>query len=196
MKILAFSDLHLDTGAADRLLAMAADADLVLGAGDFADRHMGLADFMDRLEPIAGKAVYVPGNNESVEALRGATSATVLHGQSVERGGLTILGLGAGIPPLGTKDWESWDLGESAAETLLAPFEGCDILLTHSPPQGIADEHSELGPLGSEALRRAAERLAPRLMVFGHVHDCWGQGGTIGETRCRNLGPEGWWAEP
>lgn len=39
MKILAFSDLHLDIAARDAVLAAAEGADLVIGAGDFASRR-------------------------------------------------------------------------------------------------------------------------------------------------------------
>lgn len=191
MKILAVSDLHLDNAAAEALLARANGVDLVLGAGDFASRREGLADYMRPLEPIAAKSVLIPGNNESESELRAATSATVLHGESLDRGGLRIVALGAGIPPLPPMPWESWDLTEAEAEAALAPFDTCDILLVHSPPQGVADVIRGHGPVGSTALRRAAERMAPRLMVFGHVHDCWGQEGRIGATLCRNLGPEG-----
>ena len=41
MKILAFSDLHLDEAAADAILAVADRADIVIGAGDFAQRREG-----------------------------------------------------------------------------------------------------------------------------------------------------------
>lgn len=36
MKILAFSDLHCDEEAANRIVTAALEADLVIGAGDFA----------------------------------------------------------------------------------------------------------------------------------------------------------------
>lgn len=195
MKIFAFSDLHLDEAAAGRVVAEAAEADLVIGAGDFADKRRGLAAFMTRLGTIAAKAVYVPGNNESLEELTGVTTACVLHGEAETVAGLRIAGLGGGVPPKPGAEWPSWDLTEAEAEAALAGIEAADILVLHSPPKELGDDHGELGRIGSDALRRAVERIAPRLCVFGHVHDCWGEAGEIGATEWRNLGPRGHWFE-
>lgn len=49
--------------------------------------------------------------------------------------------------------------------------EGIDILITHTPPQGILDVPSSGGiHLGCPHLRRDLERIRPRLHVFGHIH--------------------------
>ncbi len=193
MRVLAVSDLHLDVAAADALLAAAGAADLVICAGDLADRHEGLEAYAARLEPIAAKTVMVPGNNELLEALRAATGARVLHGDSVVHGGLTLAGIGGGIPPLPPMPWQSWDLSEAEAEALLDGVERADLLVCHSPPAGLGDNHAALGHIGSAAVKAAMLRLAPRLCVFGHVHDCWGESGTFGPTAWRNLGPAPVW---
>lgn len=190
MKILAFSDLHLSTRAADAILAVADQADLILGAGDFANQHSGLHDFMTRLEPIADKAIHIPGNNETEAALRSATTATVLHGEAITRAGVRIVGLGCAVPPLPPElSWDSFNLTEQQAEAMLAPFDACDVLLCHSPPFGIADRHPQLGSLGSKAVYDAALRMQPKLLLCGHIHDAWGEEGQIGQTRVVNLGP-------
>ncbi|CAM4415498.1 metallophosphoesterase family protein [Palleronia rufa] len=193
MRILAVSDLHLDAAAADALLSAAPAADLILAAGDFADNHRGLARYMDRLAPLADRMICVPGNNETESALRDATAATVLHGQTTRAHGLAIAGLGGGVPPLPPQPWGSWDLSEDQARTALDPIDGADILITHSPPAGLGDNHASLGRIGSTAIKDALLRLAPRLAVFGHVHDCWGETGTLGTTHWRNLGPQPVW---
>ncbi|WP_375261937.1 metallophosphoesterase [Palleronia sp.] len=193
MKILAISDMHLSTSAADALLSAAGAADLVIAAGDFANQHEGLEAYMARLFPIADKMICVPGNNESLRALQAATEAEILHGTSTMRGGLMIAGLGGGIPPLPPLPWKSWDLTEDQARDALAGVEAADILILHSPPAGLGDNHEGLGHLGSPALKEAMLRIKPRLCVFGHIHDCWGQGGTLGATRWRNLGPDPVW---
>lgn len=189
MRLLAVSDLHLDAAAAEALVSAASAADLILAAGDFANGHDGLYDYMRRLDPIAGHMICVPGNNETLDALRNATDATVLHGQSIERHGLTIAGIGGGIPPIPPQPWQSWDFSEEDARTLLDPIPAADILVSHSPPAGLGDNHSALGHIGSTAVKDAMLRLSPRLCVFGHVHDCWGEGGRMGRTEWRNLGP-------
>ncbi|PIE10184.1 MAG: serine/threonine protein phosphatase [Rhodobacterales bacterium] len=194
MRILAFSDLHLDLDAADAILAAADDADLILGVGDFAQRREGLGPYMARLAPLEPRAIYVAGNNESVEELRAATGATVLHGETTERRGLIVAGIGGATPPLPPGvPWDSYDLTENQTGTLLDPIDACDILISHSPPHGVVDHHSLLGALGSQAIRTTAERLQPRLLLCGHIHDCWGEEGMIGQTRVVNLGPRPTW---
>jgi len=44
MRLLAFSDLHVDTGQAERLVAAGEDADVVVGVGDFASVHSSAED--------------------------------------------------------------------------------------------------------------------------------------------------------
>ncbi|WP_116085121.1 metallophosphoesterase [Tropicimonas sp. IMCC34011] len=195
MRILAFSDVHRDLEACAGLIRAAEEADLVLGAGDFATSHEGLTEVMDALAPLAAKAVFVPGNNESLSALRDATTATVLHGETCTKSGVTIAGLGGGIPPLPPLPWGSWDLTEEEAETALAGIGSADILVLHSPPKGVADVVDGKGSVGSVALRDAIERIQPRLVVCGHIHDCWGRSGSIGTTSVNNLGPAPTWFE-
>src|SRR5436190_5053207 len=102
MRILAFSDLHRDLDQAARLVEMSADADVVIGAGDFASIHEGLEPTIEALAGIEVPTVLVPGNNETDEALRAAAeawqAAIVLHGEATEIDGVEFFGLGAGIP--------------------------------------------------------------------------------------------------
>ena len=73
MKLLAFSDLHRDLGQAAQLVEMSAEADVVIGAGDFASVHEGLEETIAALAAIETPTVLVPGNNETEEALREAS---------------------------------------------------------------------------------------------------------------------------
>ncbi|MDK3017244.1 metallophosphoesterase family protein [Pseudodonghicola flavimaris] len=196
MKILAFSDLHLARRAAEGLVQASADADLVIGAGDFCNMRRGLDQAMELLSGIAAPMLLVPGNAESAEELRAAAGpgATVLHGEGLEIGGLRIFGLGGGIPPTPFGDW-SFDLTEAAAEAMLARCDAADILITHSPPKGVADRTSAGMSVGSPAIHAAIARVQPRLALCGHIHDCWGGHGAIGTTEVVNLGPAGTWFE-
>ena len=193
MRILAFSDLHTDLGQARRLAERSAEADVVLGVGDFASVHSGLAETIEALRAIEAPAVLVPGNNETEDALREACSdweqAVVLHGEVTEIEGIPFFGLGAGIP---VTPWEwSFDLTEEAAAELLEECpEGC-VLAVHSPPQGHVDVSGAGRHLGSEAVLRAIQRRRPRLALCGHIHESWGRQSRIGPTPVINLGPEG-----
>lgn len=193
-RILAFSDMHRSRRCADEIVAAADKADLVIGAGDFCTMREGLAEAMALLEPVAAQALYVPGNAESAEELRAATGATVLHGEAAERAGLKVFGLGYGVPTTPFGAW-SCDLTEEEAEALLAGMEAADILVSHSPPKGVADRTSAGAPVGSAAVRAAIERAQPSLCLCGHVHDSWGESGSIGRTAVHNLGPRANWFE-
>ena len=193
MHILAFSDLHRDLGRAASLVERSADADVVIGAGDFASVHKGLSETIDALAAIQTPTVLIPGNNETADALREAASgwsaATVLHGEAAEIEGVTFFGLGAGIP-VTPWDW-SFDLSDEEATEALEPCPEGAVLVLHSPPRGHCDLAGSGQNLGSQALADAIERIAPPLAVCGHIHESWGARSRIGHTEIANLGPDG-----
>jgi Icc-related predicted phosphoesterase len=190
VRLLAFSDIHRDDRRARRLADMAAEADVVVAAGDFADLHIGLDKLIDMLVVIETPTILVPGNNETEEALReacqGWKAATVLHGEGTTIGGVDFYGLGGGIP---TTPWDwSFDLSEDEAEAKLAAAPHGGVLVLHSPPKGHLDGPRELG---SEAILRAIEEKQPAVAICGHVHEDAGKEDRIGPTRLYNAGPEG-----
>jgi Icc-related predicted phosphoesterase len=197
VKLLAFSDLHCDLGQAAALVAMSAEADAVIGAGDFASVHEGLEETIAALAAIEAPTVLVPGNNETEDALRAAaeswSAATVLHGGGANIDGVEFFGLGAGVP---VTPWSwSFDLDDEAAAAMLAPCPQGAVLVLHSPPKGHCDSAGEGMHFGSPALLAAIEEKRPRLAVCGHIHESWGCESLVGETPVRNLGPSGAWIE-
>ena len=158
--------------------------------------RQGLGEAMGLLADITAPMVVVPGNAESAEELADAApeGARVLHGAGAEIGGLRLFGLGYGVPVTPFGAW-SCDLTEAHAAEMLARCEAADILVTHSPPKGVADRTSAGQSVGSAAVREAIARLQPGLALCGHIHDSWGQEGRIGATRVVNLGPVPNWFE-
>jgi uncharacterized protein len=197
VRILAFSDLHRDLAQGAQLVEMSSEADMVIGAGDFASVHEGLEETIDALATIEKPTVLVPGNNETVEALRSAaagwSTATVLHGEGTTIDGVEFFGLGAGIP-VTPWDW-SFDLDDEAATEMLTACPEGAVLVLHSPPKDHCDSAGGGGNFGSPALLRAIEAKRPRLAVCGHIHESWGCESRIGPTPLRNLGPKGTWIE-
>ena len=196
MRILAFSDLHRDLTQGAKLVEMSAEADVVIGAGDFASVHKGLEETIGALSGIEKPTVLVPGNNETVDALRKAaadwSAATVLHGEGTTIDGVEFFGLGAGIP-VTPWDW-SFDLDDEEATEMLAPCPEEAVLVLHSPPKNHCDSAGG-GNFGSPALLQAIEAKRPRLAVCGHIHESWGCESQVGPTPVRNLGPKGTWLE-
>ncbi|MGN6586297.1 MAG: metallophosphoesterase family protein [Solirubrobacterales bacterium] len=197
MRILAFSDLHRDLTQGAKLVEMSAEADVVIGAGDFASVHKGLEETIDALSGIETPTVLVPGNNETADALRAVaadwSSATVLHGEGTTIDGVEFYGLGAGIP-VTPWDW-SFDLDNEAATEMLSACPEGAVLVLHSPPRDHCDSAGGDSHFGSPALLRAIEEKRPRLAVCGHIHESWGCESQVGPTPIRNLGPKGTWLE-
>ena len=50
-----------------------------------------------------------------------------------------------------------------------------DVLITHTPPEGILDTSSDGLGLGCPYLAETVKRLKPRLHCFGHVHSAAGR---------------------
>jgi Icc-related predicted phosphoesterase len=194
MKLLLFSDLHDDTGAARKLVELARTSDVLVGAGDFCNAHHNLTRCLDILRTAGKPTVLVAGNNETTEdladACRGWPLACVLHGSAAEVGGMTFFGLGGGVPITPFGSW-SYDFTEEQATPLLADCPAGCVLVSHSPPKGAVDVSSRGQSLGSVAVRTAVERLRLRLVVCGHIHGSAGQRADLGRTPVVNAGPLG-----
>jgi Icc-related predicted phosphoesterase len=193
VKILAFSDLHRDSDAAQAIVDASREADVVVGAGDFSTQGIGLRETVDLLRAITVPMVLVAGNHDDLNELRRAccinTAIHVLHGEAVIVGGVPFFGLGFEIPA-GRRD-ESWNrrLGEAEAADLIRGCPPGAVLVTHSPPFGCADVQSDGAHEGSHAIRDAVLSTKPRLHLCGHIHHAWGRSGVLGECRVHNLGP-------
>lgn len=194
MRLLAFSDVHRDEAAARKLALQAADADVLVGAGDLATMRVGLQPIVDLLSASPVPVVLVPGNGESHEELVTACAPYPhlhpLHGDGVVIGGRDFFGLGGGVPVTPFGAW-SYDLTEDEAEDLLTGCPEGAVLVSHSPPFGTCDVDGSGNHLGSRAVHEAIVRSRPRHVVCGHIHASWGQEGQIGPTRVLNAGPVG-----
>lgn len=196
MKILAFSDVHNDLAACERLVATAAReaVDVVVGAGDFAVMRQRLQPTINVLAQITQPLVLVPGNGESLAELQAACRAYlhlhVLHGSAVTVQNQVFFGLGYAVPETPFGAW-SCDLAEAAAAELLANCPTAAILVTHSPPLGHVDSNSRGQSVGSQAVLQVIQQRSPAVVFCGHVHDSWGQASQIGTTMIYNVGPAG-----
>ena len=61
-----------------------------------------------------------------------------------------------------------------------------DILITHCAPYGILDQLANGRHVGCHALRKALDRVKPRLHIFGHIHECGGKSVDLTVTRFIN----------
>jgi hypothetical protein len=75
--------------------------------------------------------------------------------------------------------WQPWfcdwafnlERGEPLVQKWSLIPDDTDILVTHGPPHGILDRTQRGERVGCAALTEAVARVAPKLHVFGHIHE-------------------------
>lgn len=196
MRILAFSDLHRDIAAAEKIAEASIEADVLVGAGDFGTRGEGTLDTLKILREANKPIVLVSGNHDESSTLRDYCAdwdlGHYLHGADWTHEGRTFFGLGSEIPKRNEADWNESMSEEKAGEYLKSCLTG-SILVTHTPPQGTADLQKDGTHEGSEAILTAIRHKQPVLSLCGHIHFSWGKTGPIGDTPVHNLGPSVNW---
>ena len=101
---------------------------------------------------------------------------------------MSFFGLGFEIPA-GRKEAWNQRLEEPEAARLLKTCPRRAVLVTHSPPLGIADLQTSGAHEGSRSILEAVMHSKPRLHLCGHIHHAWGTSGIIGDCPVHNLGP-------
>lgn len=196
MKLLTFSDLHRDVDAAQTIVDASANADVVIGAGDFATRDLGMSDTIDVLLQCKAPLIIVHGNHDDPSELAQMCSNTrgvhYLHGQTLEIGGVVFFGFGGDTHADGAESINR-SISETQATRGLSSCPDGAVLITHTPPFGAADLYKDGTHGGSTAVRDAVSQKQPQLAVCGHIHNAWGTEGVIGATKIRNLGPAPVW---
>jgi Icc-related predicted phosphoesterase len=107
----------------------------------------------------------VRGNHDAPDALS-ALGAQDLHLRRASVGGTSFCGFG-GSPRYSPHGGNQWT--EEEAERMLAGLPPADVLLAHSPPEGVNDESDDRAHRGSPALRAWVERHRPAWLLHGHT---------------------------
>lgn len=79
----------------------------------------------------------------------------------------------ARMPPFRARGTEATSDPERRAHWSTIPSD-VDVLVTHVPPFGIGDRAFDGTPLGCVDLREAVLEKAPKIHVFGHIHEAHG----------------------
>lgn len=176
MRLVCLSDVH-----SRQAEVVVPDGDLLIVAGDLTKRggrpEIEAFDRWLATLPHPHKVV-IAGNHDFAfeidpEARSWIRHATYLQDEEVTIGGLRIWG-----SPW-TPRFFDWAFNLDRGEPLRRVYDriptGIDVLVTHGPPRGILDRAFRGEDVGCDDLRDAVERIRPRLHVFGHIHEAYGQ---------------------
>ena len=182
MRIVAVADTHLFH---DELVIP--DGDVFVHAGDLCrggdlDELRVASDWITSL-PHRYKVVVAGNHDWAFDRDRAAARA--LFATYLEDGDVTLEGVrfyGSPWQPA-FNDW-AFNLPRGAAlaaKWSLIPT-GIDVLVTHSPPAGLGDRSPVGNRTGCADLRARVAEVAPRLHLFGHIHQdggAWREGATL-----------------
>ncbi|MCI0677754.1 MAG: metallophosphoesterase [Actinobacteria bacterium] len=137
-----------------------------------------------------GRGLAIHGNVDRPGLLRELLPEgfRYMHGEVVERYGLSIGFVGGGIPtPLQAEG----EVSDEEMRGLLAGLGPVDVLCTHVPPAVSAlrkDVITGRQERGSEPVLGYIQEHQPKLHLFGDVHQAQATTWRVGRTRCLNLG--------
>ena len=187
VRVVCVADLHehlIPVPACDLLVVA---GDLTFGLGGVEDKRAFLAGpFAEWVAAAPARdVVVIAGNHDHVVEAEGFPAGVPCHylqDSALELDGVAIWGT----------PWQPWfgdwafnaprDDGETfLAERFAAIPEATDVLVCHGPPLGYGDRAGGGRRVGSSALTDAVDRVRPRLLVCGHIHEDPGRF-TRGET--------------
>lgn len=188
MKVAATADLHGH-------LPEIPDCDLLVVAGDVCpvddhglprQREWLTREFLPWLDQSpAGEIVWVAGNHDfalELGAERLRSRAHYLQDSLIELsiGGEPVKIYGTPwtreIGPWAFSLPEKQDGRRPGLEDVFSRIDPrTDILVSHGPPRGILDRTLGGEYVGSPSLRARIRAVAPRLVVFGHIHEAHGR---------------------
>lgn len=157
--------------------------DLLVHAGDVCNfgKTAHFVDFIDwfKRQDYRHK-IFIAGNHdhpllEDRERMLGIIPDSITY---LQDSGTTVEGIhiwGSPVQP----DLVGWPFGRSRGPEIeqhwnLIP-ENTDLLITHTPPYGILDKSSSGRSLGCEELLKKVWLVKPKIHVFGHIHQSYGQ---------------------
>jgi Icc-related predicted phosphoesterase len=165
------------------------EGDLLIHAGDMTmGGHLNeVGSFARWFEALPHPhKVLVAGNHDfAFEEKPSAARALVSGFRYLEDEGALVAGLRLWGSPW-TPTFGEWAFMQDRGAAIRAKWEliprGLDVLITHGPPATIRDQTHRGEHVGCEDLRQIVEDRAPRVHVFGHIHEGYGRVERAGTT--------------
>jgi Icc-related predicted phosphoesterase len=176
MKIVCISDTHNHHQVLDGIIP---DGDILIHGGDIAIHGsvLEIQQFIDWFSQLPHKyKIFVGGNHDgalehSKHLINIPTNVIYLENELAEIEGFKIWGSPVS-PPFRSFGF-MWD--DLKRQSLYANTPKCDILINHSPALGSLDKIIEERHVGCEFLKEAIERIKPKLVISGHIHEGYGK---------------------
>lgn len=171
LTLVAMADTHLYHNE-----LVVPDGDVLIHAGDMC--RMGslaeLTEAHDFLSALPHRyKIVVAGNHDRGFEDQPAARALFKDFIYLQDEGCTIEGVRFYGSPW-TPAYNEWAFnlprGAALAEKWALIPENTDILITHGPPLGIGDNSGFPGREGCEDLLQRVQQIAPKLHLFGHIH--------------------------
>ncbi|MDP3733841.1 MAG: metallophosphoesterase [Nanoarchaeota archaeon] len=192
MKFLTFTDLHEDRKRLQELVARASksDIDFVICAGDLSTFGRGLEVVLKAFNNLGKKFYVLPGNHEEhlemEDILKDYPHCVFLHHQAIKIEDYIFLGYGGGgfaqEDAVFRKISRGW-YGKYNGKKL--------VFVTHMPPFGNKTDLLHHKHVGSKDYRKFIERIKPKLVICGHLHETVGEVDKIATAKVVNPGWNG-----
>ena len=192
MKFLTFVDSHQDKKVLKALLKRASqnDIDFIICAGDFTDFGRGVHETLKPFNSLKKPFYFIQGNHEEnidlEEAAKKYEFCHFLHKKVLELENYIFCFYGGG--GFAQRDSEF----RKVAREWYSKYNGEKIaLITHMGPVDTKLDLLPMGHVGSIDIRKFIERIKPKLVVCGHLHETAGLTDEIGKTKMVQPGWDG-----
>lgn len=165
MKLLVISDA-VDTGLWDYFTKdKLQGADAIISCGDLPSSYLSF------LVTVANKPLfYVHGNHDDRYEWEPPEGCDCIDGKVIEFKGYRIMGLGGCMKyNRGVHQYTERQMKRRIAKLRRPIRQGVDILVTHSPAQGLGDMDDPCHR-GFACFLELLDRVQPQYLLHGHVH--------------------------
>lgn len=183
MKVIAISDTH---GYHDLLTLPSGD--VLIHAGDVSSRgsKQELQDFLQWFSDLNYEhKIFIAGNHDFFFERADSEMITSLIPDNViylNDSGTSIGGINIWGSPV-TPWFFDWAFNRHRGADIKKHWElipqNTDILITHGPVYGVLDKTIHGQRVGCEELKNATDLIKPKVHIFGHIHETYGQVQTL-----------------
>jgi Icc-related predicted phosphoesterase len=184
MKIIFISDTH---GQHD--LLDLPEGDMIIHAGDVSSRgtRHEITKFLAWFKKLDYRhKIFIAGNHDfffelaEIDDIKAQIPENVVY---LKDTGVKVEGLNIWGSPI--QPWfNNWAFNRQRGKEIKDYWDkipqNLDILITHGPPKGILDMTLRGESVGCEDLYDAIMQVKPKVHVFGHIHEAYGEESTNG----------------